>query len=79
MATSSREHLEHVQILKAENGPTVYKGSSSPAFLEAMPAFLKLLLFLQWAIPMVASIRAGLEEMKKQNISLYETGRGHGH
>lgn len=67
-----KEHLSHVQILKTAHHGS--KGSSSPAFLEAMP--LLKAAFISYGkdnsyghpAPQVT------EEMKKQNISLYETG-----
>lgn len=66
-----QEHLEHVQILKTAHHGS--KGSSSPAFLEAMP--LKAA-FISYGKDNSYGHPSGqvTEEMKKQNISLYETG-----
>ena len=66
-----QEHLERVQILKTAHHGS--KGSSSPAFLEAMP--LKAA-FISYGKDNSYGHPSGqvTEEMKKQNISLYETG-----
>ena len=63
--------MEHVQILKTAHHGS--KGSSSPAFLEAMP--LKAA-FISYGKDNSYGHPSGqvTEEMKKQNISLYETG-----
>ena len=70
-ASIQQEHLDHVQILKSAHHGS--KGSSSPAFLEAMP--LKAA-FISYGKDNSYGHPSGqvTEEMKKQNISLYETG-----
>ncbi len=71
MAASSRNIWKHVQILKTAHHGS--KGSSSPAFLEAMP--LKAA-FISYGKDNSYGHPSGqvTEKMKKQNISLYETG-----
>ncbi len=66
-----QEHLGHVQILKTAHHGS--KGSSSPAFLEVMPLQAAFISYGKdnsygHPSPMVTEV------MKKQNISLYETG-----
>lgn len=66
-----KEHLSHVQILKTAHHGS--KGSSSSAFLEAMPlkaAFISYGKDNSYGHPALQVT----EEMKKQNISFYETG-----
>lgn len=66
-----KEHLSHVQILKTAHHGS--KGSSSPAFLEAMPlkaAFISYGKDNSYGHPALQVT----EEIKKQNVSLYETG-----
>ncbi len=66
-----QEHLRHVQILKTAHHGS--KGSSTPAFLEAMPlqaAFISYGKDNSYGHPAPQVT----EEMKKRNISLYETG-----
>ena len=66
-----KEHLKHVQILKTAHHGS--KGSSSPDFLSAMPlqaAFISYGKDNSYGHPSTEVT----ERMKKQNISLYETG-----
>lgn len=66
-----QEHLKHVQILKTAHHGS--KGSSSPGFLGKMPlkaAFISYGKDNSYGHPSPAVT----EQMKKQNISFYETG-----
>ena len=66
-----QEHLKHVQILKTAHHGS--KGSSSPCFLGKMPlkaAFISYGKDNSYGHPSPAVT----EQMKKQNISFYETG-----